>query len=434
MEQVIIGGINNPLDDTDTEYNHLHSGETWSTSESFMQEVVSTGGKIKNLFVELDDSPGADNNYVFTVRVDGSGVGCPTCTIADAATSGSDTTNEIAVSAGDLVCIECVPTGTPTARKARWSVMFEGTTANESLLLGSSGLGAGGQLNPAATEYNQATGGDDWTTTENNFRQVCPTGGVIKNLYVRLSTDPGTDPDAYRFTLRYDGANSDDGEGNPLQVTIVADSTTGHDTTHEIAVAAGHILTIMCEPLDTPSGTPIATWGMTFVATTDGESIIMGGSDGDLDRNATEYNYLAAQKGAAWNDTESSNYQLAQECTLKKLYILLSGSPSQDDNYTFTVRLNGTSPGSGLVVTIADAATTGNDTTNTIAVSDSNELNLMVVPTSSPDSRDAYWGLVCYIAVPVGWAGGDVNGVAIAAIAKINGVALADITKVNGIA
>ncbi len=33
-----------------------------------------------------------------------------------------------------------------------------------------------------------------------------------------------------------------------------------------------------------------------------------------------------------------------------------------------------------------------------------------------------------------GWAGGDVNGVAIAGIAKINGVALADITKVNGVA
>ena len=32
-----------------------------------------------------------------------------------------------------------------------------------------------------------------------------------------------------------------------------------------------------------------------------------------------------------------------------------------------------------------------------------------------------------------GWAGGDVNGVAIADIAKINGIALADITKVNGI-
>jgi len=33
-----------------------------------------------------------------------------------------------------------------------------------------------------------------------------------------------------------------------------------------------------------------------------------------------------------------------------------------------------------------------------------------------------------------GWAGGDVNGVAIADIAKINGIALADIAKVNGVA
>jgi len=36
-------------------------------------------------------------------------------------------------------------------------------------------------------------------------------------------------------------------------------------------------------------------------------------------------------------------------------------------------------------------------------------------------------------AAPSGWAGGDLNGVALATIAKINGVAIADIEKVNGI-
>ncbi len=37
-------------------------------------------------------------------------------------------------------------------------------------------------------------------------------------------------------------------------------------------------------------------------------------------------------------------------------------------------------------------------------------------------------------AAPSGWAGGDVNGVALAAIKKINSVAIANIKKVNGIA
>lgn len=38
------------------------------------------------------------------------------------------------------------------------------------------------------------------------------------------------------------------------------------------------------------------------------------------------------------------------------------------------------------------------------------------------------------ISIVVGWAGGNVSGVAIGSIAKINGIALADIVKVNGIA
>ncbi len=38
------------------------------------------------------------------------------------------------------------------------------------------------------------------------------------------------------------------------------------------------------------------------------------------------------------------------------------------------------------------------------------------------------------IGATVGWVGGDVNGVANAAIGKINGVAIADILKVNGVA
>ncbi len=49
-------------------------------------------------------------------------------------------------------------------------------------------------------------------------------------------------------------------------------------------------------------------------------------------------------------------------------------------------------------------------------------------------SQTYEYSLYCtYTPSVAGWAGGDVNGVAIAAIAKINGIALADITKVNGI-
>ena len=54
--------------------------------------------------------------------------------------------------------------------------------------------------------------------------------------------------------------------------------------------------------------------------------------------------------------------------------------------------------------------------------------------TSAPDLNVGQLVAIAPVPVPVGWAGGDVIGVAIAGVAKINGIALADITKVNGVA
>ncbi|KKL70683.1 hypothetical protein LCGC14_2102440 [marine sediment metagenome] len=106
-------------------------------------------------------------------------------------------------------------------------------------------------------------------------------------------------------------------------------------------------------------------------------------------------------------------------------------------------------------------AVEGNDTNLTVSAYptnyDSNQLSLVSgagagncgigvasdeVETNTQDpgtftiSGSEQW-VACTVAVypaVVGWAGGDVLGVAIAGIAKINGVALADIIKVNGVA
>lgn len=400
MRQTIVGGYYNTLS-IGTEYNSLFGGDNWFATEVNQEQIVSTAGTLKNLYVELNDSPGAGKSYTFTVRQNGadpaSGL---VVAIADTATSGSDTSNTISVSAGDRICLKCSGSNSPTARYARWSVDFEGSTANESLI-----LGRGDIVSKVDTEYNQVAAScityeSRWSTTENDHRQVCPTAGVIKNLYVNLTADPGTDPDAFRFTLRKGGVST------ALTCTITANNTTGNDTANEVSVSAGDVLTFMCEPLNTPSSTTSrARWGMTFVATTNGESIILGGTHDDLPTAATEYNYLGP--GDNWNATEAECYQLSGACTLKNLYVLLSGAPSSGDKYTFTVRQNGASPGSGLVVEIADTATTGNDTTNTISVSASDELDLMVEPYSNPDAQDAYWGLVCYVAAAAstrGWA------------------------------
>lgn len=392
MEQVIFGGYDQNLDTTLTKYNSLVGGYIWTATEHHRRKIVTTNGKIKNFRVRLDGAPGVGTKYTFTLMLNGAPTAL-TFDIAGAATTGSNIVNEVTVTGGDTVSIRCVPDSTPTARYATWTSVFEGDTAKESLILG----GSSWSLDNAATEYGQVMCAFTfWPLTENDHREVVPTSGTIKNLYVKLSTDPGTAPDAYRFTLRKNGVSQ------ALTVTITADDTAGSDLVNTVDVVAGDVLTLMVEPLNTPSATPIVRWGMTFVADIDGESIILGGSSQDLDAAATKYHRFTSYEALFWEANEVETYHLGQVCTLKKLQVLLSGSPGAGNKYDFTIRIAGAD--SNVVATISDAATTGNSGALEDAVVLDEYVNLKVVPTDTPTVRDAYWGLVCYIAPPSGSA------------------------------
>ena len=388
MEQVIFGGYHSLLNDTNPVYNSLVGGYTQNLVETRRRKLVSTDGVIKNLRVVLDDAPGAGKHYDFTLMLNGAPTAL-TLEIADAAVSGNNMVNEITVTGGDTVSLQCDPDSTPTEVYATWTCVFEGDTDNESLILGGSGSG----LSNLATEYGSVMGADiDYSVTENDFRQVIPTDGTLKNLYVLLSADPGTDPDAYRFTVRLNGASP----GGGLVVTITANDTTGNDLANDIDVAAGDVLTMMIEPLNGPSETPWACWGLTFVADINGESIVLGGTSDNLSNSLTEYNYLNSGD-AAWNVDETAFYQLGQICTIKKLHVLLSAAPGAGNDYDFSIRIAGTNV---VTLQISDAETTGDSggLSDTVALDE--YVNLMYVPTDTPDIVDAYWGFVCYIEPP----------------------------------
>lgn len=399
MEQVLFGGWYDLLDPTLTEYAPLATGYNWSTTEGWRAKLVSTNGVIKQLRVKLYDaagnpaSPGVGKHYTFTVMLNGNPTAL-TFDIADAATSGSNMVNEIIVTGGDIVSLQCTPDGTPTAVYAAWTSVFESDNFNESIIMGGGGAG----LEPTAIEYGQVMGGyTSYSGIENDFRQVIPTAGTLKDFYVRLSIDPGTAPDAYRFTVRLNGATV----AQSLIVTITANDITGSDFVHNLPVVAGDVITMMIEPLNLPSATPFAMWGMTFVADINGESITIGGVRSNLDPAATEYMTLSGWGGRSWIATEDDRYQLGQVCTLKKLHVLLSAPPGAGNDYDFALRIAGTNV---VTLQISDANITGDSGVLSDTVALDEYVNLRVIPTSSPNVADAYWGFVCYIAPgpPVG--------------------------------
>jgi len=386
MRQVLFAGGYLPLINNATAYSSPMGGSAgWNVTETLRHRLVSTSGVIKNLRVKLLAAPGAGKKYNFTYMLNGAPTAL-TAEIANAATTGSDMINEFAVAAGDTISIRCVPTGTPTITYAYWSAVFSGALSGESLII--QGFSAG--LSTAQTRYLQVMGSlPGYSTIENNHREVVPTAGTIKNLYVELSAGPGVVDDAYRFTLRKNGVSQ------TLTVTITAGATTGNDTVHPIDVVAGDILTMMVEPLNIPAVSPYAILTMTFVADVNGESIVMGGSYKNLNASQTEYQYITSIESTDWVAAEGSVNMLGQICTLRKLYILLSGAPSAGREYTFILRVGGAD--TNVVAIVADTDITGNSGALTDTVADDDYVTLKVVPTGNPTVRNAYWGFVSYI-------------------------------------
>ncbi len=410
MDSVLINGENaDSLSNAATEYNTISAGSNWSTISNDRKQLISAPGKIKNLYVELSAAPGAGDAFIFTLIVNGAPSALVVTISGGADTQGFDAT-EVDVVAGDEVQIRSTYTGSPGTPSARWSFMFTSDNAKESNILGSVGTGTAAIIYCKVTNYNSSGGG---SATQNEHRVVIPTNGTIKNLYVELSQAPGTGGDAWTFTLQKGtppGALGD----TALVVTITEPDRTGNNVADSVAVSAGDVVVMKV----TETGTAVdcdAFFGFTFVADTDGESLILGGGNSNLRQDGTpEYNPLQNYFARTWAATETSRYQLGQAMTLKKFYVLLGGPPGSGDAYTFKVRLNETDPASGLSVTITDASTTGNDVANEVAVTNSyDEVAIKAQASGTPVGRDAYWGVVAYIApVVVGGSGRSAAGAA----------------------
>jgi hypothetical protein len=362
-------------------------------TENIAWEVIPTSGALSDLYCELSSAPGGvGKTHTIAISVNGSIVGSPVVVMTNTDTTGNDTVNSIDVVAGDTVTYQIVTLSTPAAANLYASCYFTGSTSGESICLGHSdcqtGLEAWGPVQGKASSKSPEAG---------NY-QIIPTPGTLKSLYVALSADPGTSPDAYTFTVEHDG-----GTTTGITCTIVANNTTGNDIAHTHAMNAGEDVAISFLPVSTPSVASLAGYGLVFVADTDGESLILGGNSDNLNTSTTEYNPIQSSSGSSsWDATEANNYQLLNACTLRKFYVELSAAPGADgDAYTFNVRVEGASPASNPEVAIVNAATTGNDTTNTATIASGNTVGIECAPSVSPTSRDAYWGIVAYIASSV---------------------------------
>src|SRR3990167_1996982 len=102
------------------------SGYAPSATVTDFEIVMPTGGTLRNLYVEVRTAPGGTEAYQFDLYVNGALSGV-VCTISGASLTCNDTSNTVAVVAGDNVVLSAIPTvnGAPAATTVIASFAFD---------------------------------------------------------------------------------------------------------------------------------------------------------------------------------------------------------------------------------------------------------------------------------------------------------------------
>ena len=382
-QQVMVSGTENNLPTSSTEYINLIGSmdlTNWSTSESHRVTTWPANGEITDLRIELSGSPSTGDSYAFSIRVNEATPGdALTCTISNAETSCNDLVNSTTISAGDTVGFEVNPDSSPDARDAYWSVIWNPTTPDETVL---GGL-VHNSLATSGTQYLHLHATSDPETSAWDKSTLFPTNGTLKSLYAYVDYNPDNGAGVQSRTFTVGG----------IDCTISEAEKTCNSAADTQAVVAGEAYNVV----STASGTPLATrvyYGIVFVPDTSGQFTFHATTDDNLPGSATEYNKFSGGYWV-WSGTEATFYGLANAFTIKNFYAEVETDPgAATETFDFTLRIDGADQ--GLTCQVTGDVHTCNDTAD-IAVSDGDRLTNKVVPASAPavgDSRFAWTGYI----------------------------------------
>jgi hypothetical protein len=381
MAQIFVGGSNNDLSASTTEYVGIHGDGVWGSNRGDREQCIMADGKISHLYIHLRfDVTGGER--VFTLYKNGSPTAL-TCTVSAGNYQASDTTNEVTVSATDELALQHNPDSpTEGSNDAYWSLKFQPDTLGQTVFVG----GYGDDVSTSTGQYNHLHGGYTWVSSEAGRRGDIPTTGTINALYVKLDGPPGADTSYwYKFTVVVNGAASD------LVTTITGTDEAGSNMADSVVVNDGDRVSIYCEPSSPFIPTArSAVWGTRF-DTTQGNSVIMGQCPDTMSPSVTEYAVANAGR-SDWGTSGYNTWQLLQPCTLKHFRVT-TGDLGTSKKQTFDFDVEETTE---LSVEIEGSELTGTDTDD-ITISEWDRCWVKHTPYSSPTARTARWGILIYL-------------------------------------
>lgn len=362
-----------------------------TTITGISESPMPVPGTFSNLTVGFQTTI-TQGTWTVTMTKNGSATAL-TCTVQSGTQTCSDTTHTVSVVAADTVGYTYIPSGTPTAPANSFplAILFTSTNTNESVLL-TSGYGAG-VLSTTVTNYLSIVGSPTFSTTENISSFVLPVAGLIDHMYMQSNVAPGGSA-SYTFTVEKNGADA------AVTCTVSAAATTCNDLSNSVAFAAGDTVSIKSVPASSPA-TMKVRFGFRWKPTVSGQALIMGSANGVATSGTgnTPMNGISSVSG-----TEQNREDIVPiaNVTFKQLYALVSTAPGGATTRTMTLR-KGAAPGnaqsnSSLACTIASAATSCQDTTDSYASNLEDIVNFQTTTsgTNAAVTYFKYGAVACY--------------------------------------
>ena len=386
-KQVFLGGTSDNMSSSNLEYTGIiYPGFgaylNWGTSEASRQSPASDSGTLRNLYVELDGSPGTGNSYEFTLRVNGAN-STLTCIISDDETTCADETHDVTVAQGDLLAMEYDPDSSPTGRDAKIiSTEFEGDTDKASLYGGSiaSDLSGGTRI------FTYPNGNNGPSAASITKKMLNPIDGAIDEFCVNMGT-LGDSTFIWSIYLN---------EAEIVASRITLDSGTTNNCISNLAIDIEPEDLVIISAIESSgtTGTYInSSYGYSVIADTDGESIISGTSD-NTNYNA-EYNQINGSDGTWQTEPPMIKSGGLTSFVVKYLYIgVHSGLSHELFTYPYYIRNNASN--TSITCTLSGGAGACSDTTHTATYVKGDEIAIFIDKSGS--GLVVRWATIQYVA------------------------------------
>ncbi|HVX90325.1 MAG TPA: hypothetical protein VHC20_01675 [Candidatus Paceibacterota bacterium] len=386
-QQPLLGGSTGNLSQTITQHGNLGaiSGVAGTANNSYT--VASAAGTISQLYISLQNAPGAGNGRTFTIEKNLSSTGV-TCTVSDAASTCTDLVNSVSVSPGDILSWVSTPIGAPAVGSLALSVQFAPSVPDTTMLMARTVTSINNSVAYAPIVNGGSAG---WGVTESAAQNIFPDSGTFSSLYYSAASAPGSGK-SYVWTLNKNAS--------PTSVTCTvsntgAGGTACSDTTHTTSVAPGDLVDFS----GTPSGTPASFttgFGVSYTSKIPGAFVFLGSSLGTAD-SATAARYFSVSGDRAVTGTEAVTQEVSpMSFTMTKLYISTL-APGGLASRTFTLRVNGADTALSCTITGANTTCANTSAINILA---GDLLSVSDVPSGNPATGNPVAGFLGRVIPP----------------------------------